>query len=73
MNQVLSQVEVDALLNAAKTPDGGANVSADPSPEQSPASSAFNLNIAPYDLSNQDRVIRGRQCIEPIFPSCVLK
>ncbi len=59
MNQVLSQSEVDALLNAVMDPaaapgapggdaaaDGGADLTA--------------LNIMPYDLGNQDRVIRGR-------------
>ena len=57
MNQVLSQSEVDALLNAVIDPSaavdssgsGGSGVSSEPS-----------INVTPYDLGNQDRVIRGR-------------
>jgi flagellar motor switch protein FliM len=64
MNQVLTQNEVDALLSAVSdgnldVPAGGAAAPADGSgggqadlpPEQ---------EIAAYDLTNQDRVIRGR-------------
>jgi flagellar motor switch protein FliM len=73
MNQVLSQNEVDALLNAVAT--GGV----DTAPASSEASSARastshgaqhatyygpgaipESEITPYDLTNQDRVIRGR-------------
>lgn len=62
MNQVLSQGEVDALLNAVMDPTsaipvggdsgGGGGGSAEPAP--------INVNVMPYDLGNQDRVIRGR-------------
>jgi flagellar motor switch protein FliM len=57
MNQVLSQNEVDALLNAVIDPssatgDAGAG---DGSPKQN-----LDINVVPYDLGNQDRVIRGR-------------
>ena len=67
MNQVLTQSEVDALLNAVA--DGGVDTAAaapaagdagggdgdDWGTNQIPES-----EIAPYDLTNQDRVIRGR-------------
>jgi flagellar motor switch protein FliM len=65
MNQVLTQTEVDALLSAVsegnvdvgahgQSGDGGGgggwgDVAAVPEPE-----------VTPYDLTNQDRVIRGR-------------
>lgn len=66
MNQVLSQNEVDALLNAVM--DGGAPAAAAAGgPEAGAGASAGadedappELNVAPYDLGNQDRVIRGR-------------
>mgnify|MGYP003394220947 CR=1 FL=1 len=61
MNQVLSQSEVDALLNAVVDPaaggagaDGGADGSAGDSAPK------LDINVVPYDLGNQDRVIRGR-------------
>ena len=56
MNQVLSQTEVDALLNAVVDPAtaGSGGASADSSKP------ALDVNIVPYDLGNQDRVIRGR-------------
>jgi flagellar motor switch protein FliM len=66
MAQVLSQDEVDALLNAVNdgdsddllgSGDGGALGSADEGDE----------NIQPYDLTNQDRVIRGRMPILEII------
>ena len=57
MNQVLSQSEVDALLNAVMDPSaapdaGGGDVSGEKAPTA--------INVMPYDLGNQDRVIRGR-------------
>jgi flagellar motor switch protein FliM len=70
MNQVLSQNEVDALLNAvmdggapaagasAAGAGGGAEAGAGGGADQE--DEAPPLNIAPYDLGNQDRVIRGR-------------
>ncbi len=76
MNQVLSQSEVDALLNAVtegsvdtdnnskkdeSSQKGGS--SGGQSSKKSSHSSAETLNdpdVIPYDLTNQDRVIRGR-------------
>lgn len=58
MNQVLSQSEVDALLNAVMDPTastGGGDGSAGADGDSQAA-----LNLMPYDLGNQDRVIRGR-------------
>ena len=66
MNQVLSQSEVDALLNAvadgggdgaagAPGADGAAGVVAGGAPNLPPGT-----DVQPYDLTNQDRVIRGR-------------
>ncbi|MFW5887802.1 MAG: flagellar motor switch protein FliM [Bacteriovoracia bacterium] len=70
MAQVLSQDEVDALLNAVNDSDddagGGGGASVD-------AISDFDdfveedENIQPYDLTNQDRVIRGRMPILEII------
>ncbi len=73
MNQVLTQSEVDALLNAVAegntevTPGagstnaaaGGGGVSADGSPWDS-LGEPPEAEVTPYDLTNQDRVIRGR-------------
>lgn len=56
MNQVLSQNEVDALLSAVMDP--ASNVAADSADNKSGA--ALDINVTPYDLGNQDRVIRGR-------------
>lgn len=75
MNQVLSQAEVDALLNAVA--DGAVETSAAPAAgggggaaAQAPAdnggdfgggvSVAPEVEVTSYDLTNQDRVIRGR-------------
>ena len=72
MAQVLSQDEVDALLNAVNDDDddfsdlddsgseggGGSNTSID---------FAELENVQPYDLTNQDRVIRGRMPILEII------
>jgi len=64
MAQVLSQDEVDALLSA---------VNEDGEPEGSAGEGAFATeeetqeNIQPYDLTNQDRVIRGRMPILEII------
>jgi flagellar motor switch protein FliM len=72
MNQVLSQSEVDALLSAVsdgsvdtapKTADPGATATAVPGSVTATgeAASPFgDVDVAPYDLTNQDRVIRGR-------------
>ena len=64
MAQVLSQDEVDALLSA---------VNEEGEPESSGVEGAFATevetqeNIQPYDLTNQDRVIRGRMPILEII------
>ncbi len=71
MNQVLSQSEVDALLNAVSegaiggdaTPASGGASAGGGGEGASGSGSAEDSNepeITPYDLTNQDRVIRGR-------------
>src|SRR6056300_521388 len=61
MAQVLSQDEVDALLNAVNDDDTADEIESadiddfDEDEEEE--------NIQPYDLTNQDRVIRGRMPI----------
>lgn len=63
MNQVLTQAEVDALLSAvsdgspdaAQAPAGGAGA-----PPPSGGVVNEDIDVQPYDLTNQDRVIRGR-------------
>lgn len=72
MNQVLTQSEVDALLNAvaegsvdvgsAPAADGGVgNVTATAGTFADPGAVAQGeVEVTPYDLTNQDRVIRGR-------------
>lgn len=59
MNQVLSQNEVDALLSAvmdptSDVPGGGEEVTAGAKAPE------LEVSVTPYDLGNQDRVIRGR-------------
>lgn len=66
MAQVLSQDEVDALLNAVNDGDsddflGGGNDSGGLDDDDT------DENIQPYDLTNQDRVIRGRMPILEII------
>lgn len=67
MAQVLSQDEVDALLSAVNDDgepsagaagEGGAEFAAEEESQE---------NIQPYDLTNQDRVIRGRMPILEII------
>jgi flagellar motor switch protein FliM len=61
MNQVLTQSEVDALLNAVS--EGGGELAATPGGAASAGGGAAGPNdpeVTPYDLTNQDRVIRGR-------------
>jgi len=77
MNQILSQSEVDALLNAVNEDPaaaGGAGGPAEIPTGGDPFSAAMDagtqggvtvdsapaVEIQPYDLTNQDRVIRGR-------------
>ncbi len=55
MNQVLSQAEVDALLNAVA--DGSVETGAGAAPKDKGGKSK---EIQEYDLTNQDRVIRGK-------------
>jgi flagellar motor switch protein FliM len=65
MAQVLSQDEVDALLNAIGD-DSPPTEEASPNVNYGEFSDADN-NIQPYDLTNQDRVIRGRMPILEII------
>lgn len=58
MNQVLSQSEVDALLAAVG--DGQIAPSAPPPQSKSGSNSGKNDNVISYDLTSQDRIIRGR-------------
>src|SRR5882724_463430 len=75
MNQVLSQAEVDALLNAVS--DGGIDVGSGGGSSSGSSGNAMTgggsslgggvgseafgeVDAQPYDLTNQDRVIRGR-------------
>lgn len=60
MNQVLSQSEVDALLNAVSDPSGPAPAGAPPGGGDPMLQEEAGPEITPYDLTNQDRVIRGR-------------
>ena len=67
MNQVLSQSEVDALLNAVADgkvdtapPAAGAGDSATVATASGWSGGISEAEITPYDLTNQDRVIRGR-------------
>jgi len=57
MNQVLSQSEVDALLNAVSDPAGATPVD---TTDNSGVANIPDVTVMPYDLGNQDRVIRGR-------------
>ncbi len=66
MAQVLSQDEVDALLNAVN--DGDEDVSSDAGGGGDISiADEIDENIQPYDLTNQDRVIRGRMPILEII------
>ncbi|MBP5296270.1 MAG: flagellar motor switch protein FliM, partial [Bacteriovoracaceae bacterium] len=67
MAQVLSQEEVDALLTAVhdeKTEGGGEGAAAE---EDNSAEQEILNNVQSYDLTNQDRVIRGRMPILEII------
>jgi flagellar motor switch protein FliM len=62
MPQVLSQDEVDALLNAVgDDEDDGLGLDIGDDVDE------VSDNIQPYDLTNQDRVIRGRMPILEII------
>ena len=65
MAQVLSQDEVDALLNAVN--DGGNDSFAGGGESSGSNSDDSDENIQTYDLTNQDRVIRGRMPILEII------
>ena len=58
MEQTLTQSEVDALLNAVTQKDVNVNSPSIPDPVEEEAS--LEPDVLPYDLTNQDRVIRGR-------------
>ena len=59
MNQVLTQSEVDALLSAVS--DGSVDQGANPAnPTGNVSLEDAGPEVTPYDLTNQDRVIRGR-------------
>ncbi len=65
MAQVLSQDEVDALLNAVN--DGESDDLLGDSGGDFDGGDEYDENIQPYDLTNQDRVIRGRMPILEII------
>jgi len=70
MAQVLSQDEVDALLNAVNDGDsdgGGSSDSGGGGGGGESGGAEYDENIQPYDLTNQDRVIRGRMPILEII------
>lgn len=58
MNQVLSQSEVDALLAAVS--DGDVGTSEAPKSESQSIRQSDERKIVAYDLTSQDRIIRGR-------------
>lgn len=60
MNQVLSQSEVDALLNAVIDPNSGVSAPGGEASGGGASAKPSEINVVPYDLGNQDRVIRGR-------------
>lgn len=60
MNQILSQSEVDALLAAVTDGDAKPSDSGDGSNNGNVNVSEDNRNIVSYDLTSQDRIIRGR-------------
>lgn len=64
MNQVLSQSEVDALLAAVSDGEVGAESSSSATGESGGANlgraSAHDKVVVSYDLTSQDRIIRGR-------------
>ena len=60
MNQILSQSEVDALLAAVSDGDAKPSDSGDGSNNGNVNVSEDNRNIVSYDLTSQDRIIRGR-------------
>lgn len=67
MAQILSQDEVDALLNAVNDGDDGDLLGGGDGLSDLDDVDEGNENIQPYDLTNQDRVIRGRMPILEII------
>lgn len=67
MAQVLSQDEVDALLNAVNDGDVAADGAGGGADGAASEESQNDENIQLYDLTNQDRVIRGRMPILEII------
>ncbi len=57
MNQVLSQSEVDALLAAVSDGDIGGPSASD---NKDKGADGETINVTSYDLTSQDRIIRGR-------------
>jgi flagellar motor switch protein FliM len=64
MAQVLSQDEVDALLSAVNDDDTGGDADG---LDDFGEVDEMDENVQPYDLTNQDRVIRGRMPILEII------
>lgn len=60
MNQVLSQSEVDALLAAVSDGDVAAAEPSKPAASTNSTSKSDDRKIVNYDLTSQDRIIRGR-------------
>lgn len=60
MNQVLSQSEVDALLAAVSDGDVGPSEAPKAESQSSGAAKMDDRKIVSYDLTSQDRIIRGR-------------
>jgi flagellar motor switch protein FliM len=67
MAQVLSQEEVDALLNAVGSDDSSSSGGDGFGDELGGDFENEDENVQPYDLTNQDRVIRGRMPILEII------
>jgi flagellar motor switch protein FliM len=67
MGAMISQDEVDALLNAVNDDGESSDGSLDIDGGDFGELSDYDENIQPYDLTNQDRVIRGRMPILDII------
>jgi flagellar motor switch protein FliM len=67
MAQVLSQDEVDALLSAVQDDGDSSSEGASSFGVDFETDDESSENIQPYDLTNQDRVIRGRMPILEII------
>jgi flagellar motor switch protein FliM len=60
MSQILSQSEVDALLAAVSEGEVGTNGEGQPGAATGPGGIADERVVVVYDLTSQDRIIRGR-------------